>query len=86
MFKRLSSLVLVILMVLGMLPFTSITTYAAKNKDTNYFFPTMDTERIYSYIERADIELSSKKFSEGRWIDAWPTGRKSTYTFNWAKK
>ena len=83
MFKRLSSLVLAILMVLGMVPFTGLTSYAAKNEEANYFFPTLDTERIYLYIEREDMEFSAEKFSEGCWIDAWPTGQKSTYTFNY---
>ena len=81
MFKRLSSLVLAILMVLGMVPFTGLTSYAAKNEEANYFFPTLDTERIYLYIEREDMKngaildaVAAKILTEREFIDkeiAW---------------
>ena len=83
MFKRALSLFLAILMAAGMFPFTSLTAYAAKKKDVNYFYPTMDTVREYQYIERANMEFSGNSFKEGCQIEAWPTGKASIYTFNY---
>ncbi|MBR3953364.1 MAG: InlB B-repeat-containing protein [Oscillospiraceae bacterium] len=83
MFKRTLSLFLAILMAAGMFPFTSLTAYAAKKKDVNYFFPTLDTEIEYKYIERLDIGFSGDAFEKGDQVDAYMLGEKSTYYFNY---
>lgn len=83
MLKKFMLFFLAFIMIVSVLPFTATTAFAANKKDENYFYPTMDTERIYSYIERVDREFSADNFSEGCWIDAWPTGQKSAYTFNY---
>ena len=65
MFKRALSLFLAVLMAAGMFPFTSLTAYAAKHKDVNYFYPEADTVREYKYIERANTDFSGDSFNEG---------------------